>query len=580
MLKRTGVAIFVAPVAPTLPTKTGIQILNKSIAKYMPRENKKQYVQNRFDDCFGNVLAEAKNYLLEVETILENENILQIIFDVQEDNEKTIQMIRRSKVNKYYLKQTLRYKRESKKSGFACAKQGYLSVRANNNCEEWCNTLSSKATKIRKQVENLNLSLAIALHCARSYTVQQTITPTAHKDMSQGTETTNSDDESAATSDTQSATSLKRSLAYTTETKSTKKTRPSPLVTPSVPRTEKYLQREENLHKLHDDTLDNKTRARAATDLYESLNKESRKVSEKSVPEATPDAKKVRQFIQAIEREVEMEPRLEHVWYLVFRSRISSDVDGSLRQAFDGKPLSIIPFNEAKKYLLKTFGGDDNFLSVTARLAHTCTYNESTMSVAQFSILVRSARTDLLNQFGSKQISDSTMLLMFKSWLGQDTWLSREFYRLFDPVDDPSWDKICTVLDKLVSSDAVKRSSFSPAQVAAYQARKQQAQRPAITQIRTMQGTQVPNNFKGVPPPQTYEPPCSSQQPRLFCGFCKFLGTNSHNAHNTAQCPYIDLAEYNDKKAHWKAQNAQRANSKRQGVGYLPTPPPLPPPSQ
>ena len=121
MLKRTGVPIFVAPVAPELPTKTGIQVLNKSIAKYMPPENKKQYVQNRFDDCFGSVLAEAKNYLIEVERILENENILQVIIDVQEDNDKIIQMIKRSKVNKYYLKQTLRYKRESKKCGFACA---------------------------------------------------------------------------------------------------------------------------------------------------------------------------------------------------------------------------------------------------------------------------------------------------------------------------------------------------------------------------------------------------------------------------------------------------------------------------
>ena len=61
MLKRTGVPVFVAPVAPALPTKTGIQILNKSIAKYMPPENKKQYVQDRFNDCFGSVLAEAKN---------------------------------------------------------------------------------------------------------------------------------------------------------------------------------------------------------------------------------------------------------------------------------------------------------------------------------------------------------------------------------------------------------------------------------------------------------------------------------------------------------------------------------------
>ena len=81
------------------------------------------------------------------------------------------------------------------------------------------------------------------------------------------------------------------------------------------------------------------------------------------------------------------------------------------------------------------------------------------------------------------------MLLMFKSWLSQETWLSREFYRLFDPADDPNWDKICTVLEKLVASDAVKRSSFAPAQAAVYQVRKQnqQAQRPAITQIRTMQ---------------------------------------------------------------------------------------------
>ena len=68
MLKRTGVAIFVAPVAPALPTKTGIQTFKKSIAKFMPSENKKQYVQKRFDDCFGSVLAESKNYLLEVDT--------------------------------------------------------------------------------------------------------------------------------------------------------------------------------------------------------------------------------------------------------------------------------------------------------------------------------------------------------------------------------------------------------------------------------------------------------------------------------------------------------------------------------
>ena len=60
-------------------------------------------------------MAEAKDYLLEVEHILETENILQVIIDVQEDTDKIIQMIRRSKVNKYYLKQTLRYKRESKK---------------------------------------------------------------------------------------------------------------------------------------------------------------------------------------------------------------------------------------------------------------------------------------------------------------------------------------------------------------------------------------------------------------------------------------------------------------------------------
>ena len=106
-------------------------------------------------------------------------------------------------------------------------------------------------------------------------------------------------------------------------------------MTPSVPWSEKYLQWKDNLNKLQDNTLDNRTRAREATHLYESLDKVSCKVSERSVLEATPDAKKVQQFMQSVEREIEMEPPLEHAWYLLFRIRINSDVDRLLRQAFD-----------------------------------------------------------------------------------------------------------------------------------------------------------------------------------------------------------------------------------------------------
>lgn len=312
-----------------------------------------------------------------------------------------------------------------------------------------------------------------------------------------------------------------------------------------------------------------KARTKAAVNLMESMKRSTLTASQQAVPVATTDPKSVRQFVEALEREFLIHEHFEHMWYLVYRQRMSPDVRSSIAQHFGSANTTVIPFEQAKDFLLRTFGAEENFLTVTARYAVECKYDPRTITAAAWSVKVRDARNKMLAQFGEKLISDAAMLLMFRDWLGprSDTWLAREFYRIYKPAADPKWADIETCLDQLVSADAVVQSTKA-------------GQKPKPNQTNSTSAT--PNVQPSQPPQPNPYPVRTSAAPRVFqmqggtfCGFCKYLN-RPHKLHKTRDCPYIDDAAFETQKREWKqAHTGSRSN--RPGLGHEAQPFPGPP---
>ena len=236
---------------------------------------------------------------------------------------------------------------------------------------------------------------------------------------------------------------------------------------PSPPRNyhrrEHYSRRSSNIADMNDATLSMADRARAAIGCSKPYPightqlacKETRKDATLSLPKTSlKNNQAVQNSMKAMDREITINPDLDHVWFLLTRGRLEQDIQSSLLQHFGTLPLPCSPWPKAKKYLLRTFASEDNYFSLIERLGATCSFNDDPSvrktEVAAFSARVSLARTELMHRFPG-QVNDLYMLELFQKWMGQSTWISSEFFKLYDATQTPNWDAIEAVLVKLVS---------------------------------------------------------------------------------------------------------------------------------
>jgi hypothetical protein len=364
---------------------------------------------------------------------------------------------------------------------------------------------------------------------------------------------------------------------------------------PTPPRRREYhSRRNENVADMNDPTLSMPDRARAANKVFEAIPKETRKDAMLSLPKTSLKTEHaVQNFVKAMDREITINPDLDHVWFLLARGRLEQDIQSSLLQHFGDLPLPCSPWPQAKKYLLRTFASEDNYFSLIEKLSVTCSFNDDPTirktEVAAFSARVSLARTELMHRYPGL-VNDLFMLELFRKWMGQSTWLSSEFSKLYDATQLPSWEAIEAVLVKLVSRVAMGSTRTARSREASLERTQQlrtvQAQVNTLQQLMQQQQPQVHvmSTGGGAAQPTASLP---GPPPSRTCSFCKHRGVPNENQHQTYECQFLnspDPGPYTEAKNAWRAQlpkkypganpqqnrqyETQKGNQGAQGLGF------------
>lgn len=361
---------------------------------------------------------------------------------------------------------------------------------------------------------------------------------------------------------------------------------------PRASRVPAYLQLQDNIAAITDTSKTDEMRAMAANAVFMSIDKKVMASIQKATQAVTAaDSASVRNFVKQVNSEVRYNPVVAHTWFLLFRHRLEQKVQGSLEQNFK-QPLSCVPWDEARPYLLRSLAGDDNYYSVTKRLELECTFDNNadrTESVPAFVKNARLARQELLNRFPSGQVSDMLVLELLRKWMGVGTWIAAEFTKLYTLTDEVVWSDVEAALDKLVNrvsmsgAKGVSRErnptvpsttgqpKYTAAQTAAYEARKSQwnTMQAQLNQLiaSSTQRNPTPQPPPGPPPAVAPSRPWATP----FCGFCRHLGLE-HKTHTTRACPHIDDPQYAAQKQAWKEAGARTPHPMQQAQFQTPAP--------
>ena len=329
--------------------------------------------------------------------------------------------------------------------------------------------------------------------------------------------------------------------------------------------------------------------------LMDSMDLKMRKpITNSIVNNARANATDTEKIVEVFDKEVLIDSRVDICWYLLGRERFSQELSNEFSTCF-GKPPNLVPWSEAREYLVKTYGSERTFSALLESLSRTVPYKTTKDSNGEyeaaetFSARLRAARTKLNSSY-PKLMNDVFMVDKAKLWIGLGTPFSQLFYHEYTD-EDFTWEYFSRVLVKTVAlhSQDVRHArtdkkrhtatdspakTYTPEQSRAYYKHKLAQvtpQAPAVNQ------TEMRYSYPPVAPPGP--PPLPHTSPDIFaltgpnnfynnaefCGFCKFMHLAYH--HDGKTCPHKSNTENVDKLNEWRAQCAARAAGAT-GVGY------------
>lgn len=495
-----GCAPYVVPLnfhAKDVPGLEGVVVLRDSIMGTMVLQNDRvKHVNDRWNASLGAYAEELRDYVAEVDKVLEAEMALEDVFQKLRDEEYELRDAMRAiradpSMKARYKSASEAWLKECKDVyGVRYRSEAWVAARVTDKevFEQFMSDASEFMGPARYYLQAVDTAYAYLMRSAvsglpkpparsREHVVQE---PSLKERMTAAlTELSEAEDSNGAVSNDSSASgdgdNVAKSDGHSTpdvaaspphHTAGTSKA-PSGSATkrrrestsgdrrdkPS--RTELFLQRTDNLSTYKDDTLPYTERLRACNALLQALPSTVAKIVPNSVrhcPDMQPD--NLRHYIEAVQHALDANSDLEPVWYHLYFNKLPSDIQTAVHQHFAPLPMSLVSFHDVASHIRQTYISSEVLVTVLHKLRTQITFNPKEKGSAdKFALAVRMGRDRLRAQYGDA-INDTAMFGYINDWMGHGHWMSREFNKamLGKAI---TWDNINLALIYCAQHDAL-----------------------------------------------------------------------------------------------------------------------------
>ena len=398
-------------VGKTVPGTDGIRVLRNSIMQSMALSNDRvEHVNEKWFANLGSYAEELRNYMEEVDKVLEAEMALEAVFRKVRNGE--VELREAIRVIKDSPNMKARYKSASAAWVHSCKEKYRIRFRP----EAWV-----AARVIEKECFDAYMSEAAdfteptrhylqAVDSAYAYLMRQAMRTgqrsSSTRSRGDGVQDTTlkermfrqmSDLDGSESSNTEASNDTEKSEneSDTSEEANKDKTNSAPQesILPEVDavhseptpkmrsnkrprdsashhrrdkssRSQLFVQRNDNLSTYKDSTLPYAERLRACNALLQSLPSTVAKIVPNAVstcPNMEPD--NLRHYIEAVQHALDANSDLEPVWYHLYFNKLPSDLQTAIHQHFAPLPMSLVPFADVASHVRQTYISTEDTLS-------------------------------------------------------------------------------------------------------------------------------------------------------------------------------------------------------------------------